>query len=152
SGDSTFLPSSASLTGGLTIYKDPHAPSQIVVTSRFDDNKKGTLRDAIAQANADAKKGISDTIVFDIAQMGTNTLVLTAGQLDLNAAGSGTVTIDGGTQVTLSGNNASRVFQVAAGARAILTGLTITGGFAAGTGGGILNAGILTVANSTIAN
>jgi len=98
----------------------------------------------------------SDTIIFNTAQMGTNTIKLTQGVLDLSATdpslpgqqGTGTESINGGGQVTVSGNNASTVFQVDSGVNAILTGLTITAGKGS-TGGGIFNQGTLTVNTST---
>ena len=45
--------------------------------------------------------------------------------------------------MTVSGNNASRVFQVDAGVTASISGLTITGGNSSGGGGGVLNYGTL---------
>ena len=56
------------------------------------------------------------------------------------------VTIDGGSGVTIRGNNTSniRVFKVKSGATAIFKGLTITGG-----SGGIVNLGTLTIGAGT---
>jgi hypothetical protein len=122
----------------LEQLEDRLAPAQLTVTSVLDpvNLTAGTLRYAINQANADAAKGISDTIVFNTAQMGGNVITLQQGQL-LLGGGSGTITINGGGQITVSGNNASRVFEIAAGSVTI-SGMTITGGRSP-SGGGVLN-------------
>lgn len=154
------------------------ALAQLTVTSALDPAAptQGTLRYAINQASTDAVKGTSDTIVFNTEQMGTNTITLQQGKLSVSG-GTGTVTIDGGGQVTISGNNTSEVFFV--GGQAVLSGLTIAQGDAqaGGTplalpkgvtispavypyyfgpaltgddGGGIANTGTLTLLNVTL--
>jgi predicted outer membrane repeat protein len=65
-------------------------------------------------------------------------------------AGSAIITINGGRAVAISGNGATTVLQVDAGANAIVTGLAITHGHSAGSGGGILNNGTLTIQNCTL--
>jgi hypothetical protein len=102
----------------------------------------------------DAAGGTSDTINFDPSLAGA-TIVLTQGQLELSGTGSSTITIDGSglsTQVEISGNNASRVFQVDGVAVATLSGLTIKNGQAGGACSGILNSGTLTVSSCTLAD
>jgi Ca2+-binding RTX toxin-like protein len=143
---------------GVETLEDRLAPAQLSVINAADPAAltAGTLRYAVNQANTDAGHGISDTIVFNTAQMGTSTITLQQGQLELKA-GSGTTptttTISGGNQVTLSGNQANRIFLVDAGAHAVLDGLTLKNGAAAsGNGGAIDNAGTLTVSNSTLCN
>jgi len=122
--------------------------NQLIVTSASDPASAtaGTLRSAVNQANTDAAKGISDTIIFATAQMGTSTIYLQQGNLEFQA-GSGTTTIDGGGQVSLSSNiKGDQGFLVDSGAQAVFTGLTIDGG------DGINNSGTLTVSNATIAD
>jgi hypothetical protein len=81
--------------------------------------------------------------------MGTNTIVLKQGQLDLQA-GTGTTTIDGGRQVAVYGNGASGDFLCDSGAHVSLTGLAILGGHAA-AGAGIENVGgSLALSNVTL--
>jgi hypothetical protein len=123
----------------------------LTVTSALDplSPTMGTLRWAVNQANNEATTGIFDTIQFDTAQMSTSTITLQQGLLELKP-GTGGVTIDGGNQITLSGNNASSVFQVDSGAQAALKGLTIQKGKAAFEGGGISNAGNLRLTNVTL--
>ena len=100
----------------------------VTTTSDLVAHTGVSLRDAVAHANADAALGISDTITFK-ATLGSPTITLTQGQLELTAGTLGaTETIDGGGRVTISGNNASRAFQVDTGAQAVLTGLSIAKG------------------------
>jgi hypothetical protein len=123
------------------------------VTSAADRPQAGllTLREAVVMANTDAAAGQSDTINFDPG-LGSAAITLTDGPLELSGASdTGTETIDGGGRITVSGNHASRVFTVDTGVTAALTGLTIADGNATnGSGGGIYNAGTLTVQGSTI--
>lgn len=53
-----------------------------------------SLRQAVAQANLDAAAGQSDTIAF-AASLGSQTISLTQGSLELTGAGGGTITLDG---------------------------------------------------------
>lgn len=144
-----------------------------VVTSTADviDDSDGviTLREAIATANA---KAGADTISFNLGA-GSHTITLTNGQLEILDH----LTINGlgATELTISGNRASRVFQVGTkplvdweNSRLIptnvptvtLAGMAIANGAAGnvidpiGTspGGGILNYGNLTLTNSIIQN
>ena len=97
------------------------------------------LRDAIAKAVA------GDTITFSV----TGTITLTSGQLNLTR----NVTINGpgATLLTISGNNVSRVFNINSGITVTISALRIANGNSGtGNGGGILNAGSLTLTNSTI--
>jgi hypothetical protein len=137
----------APVTARVTV-QDVADRGLIVTTASDAVSHSGlSLRDAIAIANTDAAVGLSDTITFDQNLNGA-TITLTQGQLELTG-GSGTTTIDGGGQIAISGNNASRVFDVAGGAQGVLTGLTIAKGkVLTDDGGGIYNEGTLTVSNS----
>jgi hypothetical protein len=80
------------------------------------------------------------TITFDPSVFSTpQTITLTAGQLVLSNPASTTITGPGANLLTVSGNDASRVFEIAGGTASI-SGLTITGGAAAG-GGGVYDSG-----------
>src|SRR5215217_6541937 len=111
-----------------------------------DDAGPGSLRQAILDANASS--GVADTIDFAPSVSG-QTITLSS-ELPAVTDGAG-LTIDGGSaDITLSGNNAVRVFVVASGAGLTLNDLTVANGRAFG-GGGIFNdGGTLTVNNSTI--
>jgi hypothetical protein len=125
----------------------------LAVTSAADTHQDGllTLREAVALANADASGGQSDTITFDDS-LGNATITLTAGPLELSgASSSATETVDGGGQITVNGNHAGRSFTVDFGVAAALDGLTIADGNATNSsGGGIYNAGVLTVRATTL--
>jgi parallel beta-helix repeat protein len=140
-------PSGSSYTYGDTSAFSPYLVRNILTVTNTNDSGTGSLRAAVTQADADAGLGLSDVITFDPSLAG-KTIVLTSGQLELS--GSGTITIDGSglsTQVTVSGNNATRVFQVDSGLRAEFDRLTITAGknTTGVGGGGILNLGALTL-------
>jgi hypothetical protein len=114
----------------------------------------GDLRYCIDQANANSNTDGSviefDPTVFVSPQ--TITLSSTIGTLDLTESGGPEVIQGPGANLlTLSGNNAVGVFQVASGVTATLLGLTISDGSAI-NGGGINNAGSLTVTDSVVAN
>lgn len=95
------------------------------VTSTADDGGTGTLRWAVGQANAATS---ASTIDFTLASTPA-VITLTSGQLTLtNTAYPTTIDGPGASLLSVSGNNASRVFQVDKGVTASISGLTITGG------------------------
>ena len=116
------------------------------------DSGTGSLRAAVAAAHR------GDTIAFASSLAG-QTITLTSGELflkqDVTIAGPGT------GPVTISGNNASRVFELSSKTKpqVTLSGLTISDGYAPGpfgystdNGGGILNEGALTVRNCILSH
>lgn len=113
------------------------------VVRNLNDSGKGSLRQAISDANASAGP---DTITFSVS--GTILLSSTLPTIT-DAAG---LTIDGtGRSITISGNGAVRVMFVYTGAVLALNNLTIADGNAGySDGGGIYNAGTLTVIDCTI--
>jgi hypothetical protein len=118
----------------LLCLEDRAVPSTLTVTN-LADSGDGSLRFELAQAQN------GDTIVFDNALQGT--ITLTSGELQISQ--SVTIQGPGAANLSISGNNASRVFEVMGGADVTLEGLTITGGLASasasgsvtGSGGGI---------------
>ena len=97
-----------------------------------------TLRGALIAASS------GDTIAFSVS----GTIPLTNGTLPVVK----NLTIQGAGAIAVSGQNAVRVFQVGSGVQATMDGLTIQNGRTTNSnGGGIANAGTLTVSNSTIA-
>jgi predicted outer membrane repeat protein len=116
------------------------------------DNGTHSLRAAITTAQS------GDTIVLS-PKLDGQTITLTTGELDITK--NLTIQGPGAGQLTISGNDDSRVFEVAANATVALSGLTISKGNApvapaqiagAGEGGGILNHGTLTVSGCTVSN
>lgn len=129
-------------------------PRSIIVTTSSDSPTASgvSLRDAVNLANEETAAGVSPTITF-ATNLNGDTITLTQGELSL-IGGSGTTTINGAGQITISGNLTSSVFGLDVGAHAVLAGLSIDNGNAghAGDGGGIFNAGSLTVNNTTFHN
>ena len=131
----------------------------IIVTS-IEDNTTAdgqvTLREAIEAANNDTTvDGVAgsgaDTIIFD-ASLAGQTITL-ASELVISA--DVIITGLGADQLTISGNNATRIFNVNDGnnsnyANVTIEGLTLTAGSTTGNGGAIYSIENLTVTNSTI--
>jgi hypothetical protein len=109
-----------------------------LTVSNTSDSGAGSLRAAIVQANADAG---GDTIVFSSLFNTPRTIRLTGGPLILSNPAGTTITGPGENLLSISGNNATRVFRVTPGAEVSLSGLTITKGSSHGNGGGIQNNG-----------
>src|SRR5262245_26566383 len=112
----------------LELLEDRTLPSTFLVTN-LNDSGAGSLRAGIASGD--------DTITFARGLHGT--ITLTSGQLDVTS--SVTILGPGASKLAVSGNNASRVFEIAAGFDVSISGLTITHGHAPDQGGGILNDG-----------
>ena len=92
----------------LTALEDRRLMSTFTVTSTLDNGSAGTLRYEIDQANTNAGP---DTIDFDRTVFSTpQTITLTSGQLELTDAATTTITGPGSSLLSISGNNASRVF------------------------------------------
>jgi hypothetical protein len=136
----------------LEALEDRTVPSTLTVTNNLDTGAlgDGSLRGEIAAAQS------GDTINFASSLLG-QTITLTGGELAL------TKSLDveglGANRLTVSGNGASRVFDVSGGVTVTIAGMTITDGLANGsspvlasTGGGILNFGTLTLANDVLFN
>jgi hypothetical protein len=108
-----------------------------LTVSNTNDSGAGSLRAAVVQANSD---GGGDTIVFSSLFSTPQTITLTSGQLELTGAATTTITGPGANLLSISGDNAGRVFDIASGSAAELSGLTVTDG-KANLGGGIRNDG-----------
>jgi hypothetical protein len=96
----------------------------IITVSSTADNGAGSLRDAIAQAKS------GDTIQFG-SNLANQTITLTSGQLTIDK----NLTVDGAgaNGLTISGNNASRIFDVPQGGSTFtLRNLTLADGKATG--------------------
>ncbi|WP_341525829.1 choice-of-anchor Q domain-containing protein [Nostoc sp. UHCC 0302] len=125
------------------------ASFSIFTVTNINDSGSGSLRQAILDANAQAGQdiinfggtvfadNIADTITLDSDLLITDDLSIDGTGADL---------------LTLSGNNASRVFKITSGVNAVIEGLTIANGYNSDVGGGIYNSGNLKVRNSTISN
>jgi hypothetical protein len=99
-------------------------PSTFTVTKLLDDGTNGTLRWAVGQANATPA---TDTVKFAGGLHGTIAL---GNEIPITAA----LAIDGpgANQITVSGDNATRVFRVTGGTVVTIENLTIANGRATG--------------------
>jgi hypothetical protein len=119
-----------------------------LTVENLNDGGAGSLRQAVEDAN-----DLAGTDVIEFARGLKGTISLSSGQLTITDD----LTIDGpgARKLTISGNNASRVVNVAE-TDVTIEGLTIANGFSTGSealGGGILNTGgILTVIDVTFSN
>lgn len=107
-----------------------------------------TLRQAIADVNANAGPNTINFAPSLFSGSGQKTLTLTQGQLALTQVnGLTTIVGPGAGALAISGNHASRVLVVAASATVTLSGATFTQGLATDNSGGgaILSAGTLTL-------
>jgi parallel beta helix pectate lyase-like protein/S-layer family protein/polymorphic membrane protein len=113
-----------------------------ITVSNVNDSGVGSLRGAIAAASP------GDTITFDPSLSGQTIILASTVTIDKNMTINGL----GMNQLTISGNNVSRVFYINSGVTVTLDSLIIAHGKSpyGSSGGGIFNAGALTVTNSTI--
>ncbi len=123
--------SRARLRPTLDCMEDRALLSTLTVMNN-NDSGIGSLRAAILAAQN------GDTINFAKSLKG-QAITLTSGELDITTS----VTIDGlgSGSLAVSGGNAYRVFEIAAGLNVSISGLTISHGYCADLGGGILNDG-----------
>ena len=123
----------------LDVLEDRTLPSTLTVLN-LHDSGTGSLRAAITAANAQP----GDTINFANGLHGT--ITLTSGELLITA--NMTINGPGANQLSISGDKASRIFDMTTGLNVTINGLAITHGRADGSapimpssGGGILNQG-----------
>ena len=96
-----------------------------------------SLREAIVAAN---NTGGANTIEFATV---AGTISLISGELEIDE--DLTITGLGSGQLTIDGNDSSRIFSVDAGVNAEISGVTMTRGYSSGNAGAILNEGHLTL-------
>jgi predicted outer membrane repeat protein len=117
-----------------------------------NDTGAGSLRQAIASANADSTRNpqASDIITFKLGA-GAHSIGLTSAPLDITAKHL-TIKGTGANALTVSGSNKVQDFKIESGAHVTISGLTIANGVSTTGGGGILNNGALTLNNSALSN
>jgi hypothetical protein len=124
--------------------EDRTVPSTFTVHN-LTDGGPGSLRAAVMAANTNPG---ADVIAFAPGLRGT--VGLTGGELgitdDLEIDG------PGANKLAVSGSDAGRVFRIGSGAAVSIDGLTVTHGRAVGQGGGIFNAGTLTVSHAVLSD
>ncbi len=139
-------------------YQSVTVPLVVAATGDNASAPPGKL-DLRAAVNLADMESAATTITFDTTVFASaQSITLTAGQLELSNTG-GLMTITGPSAgVSVSGDRASRVFQVDRSVKATISGLTITdgltsknqGGSYAGYGAGLLNRGTVSLTNCTI--
>lgn len=126
------------------------------VVTNTNDSGAGSLRQAILDANAAAG---ADMITFDSTVFSTpQTITLTSGNLVIANSPDASVTINGpGANVlTVSGNNASKIFTILETPVVTISGMTLTQGNGVGSspgnnfGGAIYNQGDLTLSSVVV--
>jgi len=128
------------LPASLLLPALPAIAAPQTVTSSADAGA-GSLRDAIANASA------NDTISFAPNLTGGQKITLTSGELAIGK--SLTIQNASGQVVTVSGNNASRVFHITAGT-VTLRSLTIQDGLITSTTTTVTGGGILVEAGASL--
>jgi hypothetical protein len=119
---------------GMGAAMSPTADAATFTVTNLNDSGAGSLRQAIEDGNGAAG---ADNVTFQAGLSGT--ILLTSGQLEITDAL--TITGPGPAALSVSGNNASRVFYLYNNASNIaveISGLTITGGNAS-IGAGLVN-------------
>jgi hypothetical protein len=156
----------------LEALEDRLAPATLTVNSTADTASSSdpylSLREAIAIVNSptlptDLSQQILDQISGTLHSGGADTIRFNSGvvsiilggtQLELSLPGTtAAVAIEGGTGVTVDAASRSRALQVDSGVQLTLDHLTLSHGSMVGSadeGGGILNAGTLTVTSTTL--
>ncbi len=136
-------------TLSVAVLPAPVASAAPITVTNCADSGAGSLRAAVAGASS------GDTISFSVSCPPASPILL-ASPIDITI--NLTISGPGASQLAVSGNDAVQVFAVAPSVTATISGITVenglsTGGCNAGcasSGGGIENAGTLTVINSTI--
>ncbi|MBF2066600.1 MAG: filamentous hemagglutinin N-terminal domain-containing protein, partial [Calothrix sp. C42_A2020_038] len=131
------------------------ATSSYLVTNTTDNNNMGSLRAAVnfANQNVNSTQSIpTTTIRFDNTGAFFNPAIITLAGSPLTFT-SGNTTVDGTgiNHLTISGRNASQVFNIGSGATVTLQYLKVTEGNSL-NGGGINNNGNLTLNHTIISN
>jgi hypothetical protein len=120
----------------------PVAHAATLTVSNMNDNGAGSLRQAIA----DAASG--DIITF--APGLTGTITLTSGELLINK--DLTIIGPGAASLAISGNDVSRVFDIASGVTVSIYGVTIRDGHTSNDGGGIATMGALRLSHVIVSS
>ena len=129
--------------GAYNVFYQVHLPAPPTTVTTLLDSGPGSLR----QVMADASGG---TAIDFASGLDGQQITLTTGQISTGKS----LTIDASRLpmgITISGNNASRVFLVTTTGRLSLNNTTITSG-RADSGGGVYNEGTLTLVRSRVTN
>ena len=125
-----------------------HAPNYVVTNLLGDVSSSGTLRAVIISANGNGSTvaNTTTTITFQSGLTGIITLTGAPSPLVVNV----TVQGPGAATIAVDGNGAVRPFLIMGGVTAAISGITLQNGFSSGNGGGVNNAGTLTLTGCTL--
>ncbi len=130
-------------SSSLELLESRIAPAALLVTSAADDAGAGTLRNVINGSHA------GNVISFAPAVLG-KVITLTQGEIAITH--SLTINGPGADSLVISGNNASRIFNIddgnASNSTVTLNGLSLVNAKSGGSGGAVLSAENLFVSNS----
>jgi CSLREA domain-containing protein len=139
----------------FAIFDSAHA-ANIVVTTLADvrsNNDECSLREAILNAGGNNQSGSTDcpagsaSEVDTITFSGSGTITLSETLPNIRSS----LTIDGGGDITISGNNAVRIANIVSGqATVTLQNLALVNGFSPTFAGAIFNEGTLNLISSTV--
>jgi M6 family metalloprotease-like protein len=145
SGDDAAWLDQVTFHGGLA--------ADVLVTT-WNDESNGSM-DPSSGAGISLREAIlyapESSVIGFLPGTGTGTIALGGSQLQVSKSLSIDASSLGGGMI-VSGNNGSRVFDIQAGKTVAMTRLKITDGEASGTGGGIRNAGSLTLNDCEISS
>ena len=149
-GRRSWLPESLEgrvlLSGNPTVYT-----VDLTSANGSGTGSSGDLVYVIGQANSNSNTAGS-LIEFDRSVFSSPKTISLTGTLTLSeTAGPEVIEGPGANLVTISGGGSVQVVTVNSGVTATISALTISGGSASASGGGIINNGTLTLADSTIA-
>jgi len=133
----------------VALVATPVAGATTFTVTNCNDSGTGSLRLAVASASA----GDSVDFSASLSPCTANTITLTSGLIEISK--NLTITGPGAGTLAVSGGGTSTVFQVDSGVTAGISGLTIEDGAATSavaTGGGVDNAGTLTLSDSIVSN
>ncbi len=145
------------LLWGLGNSPTAYAVTITVNTTDDENNNDGdcSLREAVQAANNDtAVDACGPGVGPDLIQFNLPTpavITLTQGQIVIEKQPL-TISGPGADQLAVSGNNASRIFDVSANSPITLSGLTVRDGFTFFDGGGIRSGGAVTLIDSAFVN
>ncbi len=130
-------------------------PTIYIVESTAGDGSgtgtSGTLAYVISQANANINPYGSEIVFGPSVFSGASpqTITVTASLVLSETAGPEVIDGPGADVLTISGGNSVGVFTISSGVTATISGLTISSGSTADSGGGLLNDGTLTLTDCT---
>ena len=136
------------VTLDVTALESRQLLSMVINVTSPADSGQGTLRDAVATANA-----ATQPVEIDFQLPEAATITLTSGELELrNMAQPIAIVGPGADRLAVDGDGASRVFEIDTGVKASISGMSVTGGFTSDAGAGLLNQGDLTLTGVTVSH